>query len=113
MDGHIIRAAALEGLKRKTVDDAKDDADDEGTNKAQIKKELRNSTSMSVKESTNALAKFASVLEHANDFKLEEIAIGKEANALAARKLELEEKRYLLDKAEREARFALEQQERQ
>ncbi|ETW03261.1 hypothetical protein H310_05657 [Aphanomyces invadans] len=29
------------------------------------------------------------------------------------RKLELEEKRYELDKAEREARFALEQQERQ
>ncbi|RHY27053.1 hypothetical protein DYB32_007084 [Aphanomyces invadans] len=113
MDGHAIRAAAAEGLKRKTIEDFTADAEDEGAKKTQLKKELRSSTSISVKDSTNALAKFASVLEHANDYKLEEIAVGKEANMLAARKIKLEEKCYLLDKAEREAQFALEQQERQ
>ncbi|RHY16594.1 hypothetical protein DYB32_010626 [Aphanomyces invadans] len=42
----------------------------------------------------------------ANKCKLQEIAVQKEANEFAARKLELDEKRYHLDKAGREARFS-------
>ncbi|ETV90283.1 hypothetical protein H310_14898 [Aphanomyces invadans] len=61
MDGHAICDAAAEGLKRKTVEDSTDDADDEGAKKTQLKKELRSSTSTSVKDSKNALAKFASL----------------------------------------------------
>jgi hypothetical protein len=66
-----------------------------------------------VKDAAAAVIDFTSMMEASNEFKRAELASKNEANALMQRKVELEERRYLLDKAEREARFAMEQQERQ
>ncbi|ETV80626.1 hypothetical protein H257_06151 [Aphanomyces astaci] len=49
----------------------------------------------------------------ANEVKAEEVRAQHENNMLAQQMLELDEKRYELDKAEREARFALERRERE
>ncbi|ETV68870.1 hypothetical protein, variant [Aphanomyces astaci] len=110
-DGHTVRSAALTGMKRKSLGDEGDDNDSDEAKKTMMKKERRSSAIM--KESVNAVMSFTSIMENTNKFKIDELAFQKESNAIAMRKLELDEKRYLLDKAEREARFALEQQERQ
>ncbi|ETV67127.1 hypothetical protein H257_16669 [Aphanomyces astaci] len=68
-----------------------------------MKKERRSSAIM--KESVNAVMSFTSIMENTNKFKIDELTFHKESNAIAMRKLELDEKRYLLDKAEREARM--------
>ncbi|RHY76669.1 hypothetical protein DYB30_013516 [Aphanomyces astaci] len=104
-DGHTVRSAAV------TLGDEGDDNDSDEAKKTMMKKERRSSAIM--KESVNAVMSFTSIMENTNKFKIDELAFQKESNAIAMRKLELDEKRYLLDKAEREARFALEQQERQ
>ncbi|RHY41026.1 hypothetical protein DYB34_008659 [Aphanomyces astaci] len=110
-DGHTVRSAALTGMKRKSLGDEGDDNDSDEAKNTMMKKERRSSAIM--KESVNAVMSFTSIMENTNKFKIDELAFQKESNAIAMRKLELDEKRYLLDKAEREARFALEQQERQ
>ncbi|ETV65103.1 hypothetical protein H257_18093 [Aphanomyces astaci] len=58
-------------------------------------------------ESANAIMSFTSIMETTNKFNVDELAFQKESNAIAMRTLELDEKCYLLDKAEGEASFAL------
>ncbi|RHZ12583.1 hypothetical protein DYB26_007845 [Aphanomyces astaci] len=95
-DGHTVRAAAV------TLGDEGDDNDSDEAKKTIMKKERRSCAIM--KESDNAVMSFTSIMENTNKFKIDELAFQKESNAIAMRKLELDEKRYLLDKAEREAR---------
>ncbi|ETW01384.1 hypothetical protein H310_06933 [Aphanomyces invadans] len=110
-DGHLIREAALAGLKRKaTAQDSLDESEDDDRSPSK-KKESRGTTPL--KEAVSAVVDFAAIMEASHKLMREDQEMQKEAHVLALRKLELDEQRFLLDKAEREARFAAEQVERQ
>ncbi|RHY08804.1 hypothetical protein DYB36_000357 [Aphanomyces astaci] len=101
---------AVVDLKRKAVEEDGESSDSDG---ATTPKKYSRRRPTILKESTHDVATFMSMMESTNKVRMEELALQKEVNAITARKLELDEKRYLLEKAEREARLALEQQERQ
>ncbi|ETV93110.1 hypothetical protein H310_12894 [Aphanomyces invadans] len=105
-DGHRVREAALVTLKRKAEANGLDE--DPGPSKV---KEAKGPSAL--KDAASAVVDIMSMIDASNEFKRAELEAKRESNALLQRKVELEEQRYLLDKAEREARFALEQQERQ
>ncbi|RHY27719.1 hypothetical protein DYB32_006580 [Aphanomyces invadans] len=104
-DGHRLREAAVVSMKRKPETNV--EADEASPSKI---KESKRSTAL--KNAAAAIVDLPSILEASAEFKRAELETKRDANALLQRKIELEEQRYLLDKAEREARFALEQQER-
>ncbi|ETV91142.1 hypothetical protein H310_14154 [Aphanomyces invadans] len=98
--GERLRDAAMRAYaaKRKSID-AESDVDvppDEG-------KEKKFRRVQKVPDTTSALERFAVHLERANEFKSREIESAAQANALAQRRLELDEARFTLDKSEREA----------
>ncbi|KDO22368.1 hypothetical protein SPRG_11320 [Saprolegnia parasitica CBS 223.65] len=125
-DGHRIRAAALQGLKRKTAggdDDQESDHEDHDETPSKRSKRAAAATN----DVASVVKDFLSMIASTNQLKHEEVAakreeiaakraevaVRKEELALRHRKLELEEQRYLLDKAEREARFQMEKTERE
>ncbi|RHY25068.1 hypothetical protein DYB32_008537 [Aphanomyces invadans] len=106
-DEHAVREATMRTLKRK-AEHLRAQSDDHSTmdfdNKA-----LRGPSMF--KDASYAV-EFATSLKKSTALKMDEISAQREPNALMAKKLELEERRYELDKAECEARFALEQRGR-
>ncbi|RHY19705.1 hypothetical protein DYB32_010186 [Aphanomyces invadans] len=105
-EGLMLREAAQMTMKRKS--DALEEEEEVSPSKV---KEPRPSSAL--KDAASAVVDIMSMIDTSNEFKRTEIDAKRESNALMQRKVELGERRYLLDKAERDARFALEQQERQ
>ncbi|OQR96943.1 hypothetical protein ACHHYP_12886 [Achlya hypogyna] len=114
-DPQTLQPEPVNGYSGKEPKDMKTSTDDDmgvGGDGGQTPPSQLHSTT-SVQEAADIVCAFTAMMENSNKLKMEELAVQKEANDIAQRKLELEELRYLLDKAEREARFALEQRERQ
>ncbi|RHZ07056.1 hypothetical protein DYB31_011669 [Aphanomyces astaci] len=83
------------------------------TNGEKIRDAAIRGSSQRVGEAGVVVASLVEMVAKTNDVKAEEVRAQHENNMLAQKKLELDEKRYELDKAEREARFALERRERE
>ncbi|RHY28297.1 hypothetical protein DYB32_006090, partial [Aphanomyces invadans] len=98
-DGHRIREAALTTMKRTA---ATLGLDDDAT-RSKMKEGRRSSA---LKDAASAVVDIMSMIDVSNKFKRAELEAKWETNALLQRKGELEEQRYLVYKAEREARFA-------
>ncbi|ETV89802.1 hypothetical protein H310_15369 [Aphanomyces invadans] len=116
-DGHMIREAALIGLKRKATEESDDDvsprkvADNKDIKDIKDIKDSRRGSAL--KEAASVVATFTEMMSESNKIKAEEVGVKKDEIMLAQKKLELERARYELDKAEREARFAVEKMERE
>ncbi|RHY14925.1 hypothetical protein DYB32_010807 [Aphanomyces invadans] len=117
IDGHMIREAALIGLKRKATEESDDDvsprkvADNKDIKDIKDIKDSRRGSAL--KEAASVVATFTEMMSESNKIKAEEVGVKKDEIMLAQKKLELERARYELDKAEREARFAVEKMERE
>ncbi|RHY15929.1 hypothetical protein DYB32_010698 [Aphanomyces invadans] len=64
-------------------------------------------------ETASVVSTLVDMLAKANEVKADEAQAQHKSNELAQQKLELEEKRYVLDKAQREAQFSVERRERE
>ncbi|ETV92994.1 hypothetical protein H310_12832 [Aphanomyces invadans] len=103
-DGERIRDAAMTTIKRKLCED--DDSLEEPNRK-------QGRSSQRVPDTAAVVASLVEMVAKANEVKANEVRVQRDNNLLTQQKLELEEKRYELDKAEREARFSLERRERE
>ncbi|RHY34525.1 hypothetical protein DYB32_000880 [Aphanomyces invadans] len=109
-DGERLRDAAMRAHneKKKSLDVPSDsDAESEDT------KERKPQKIQKVTKTGSALDSFAMHFERANDIKTSEIDSALQANALSQRSVKLEEVRFALDKAEREARLELDKPDRE
>ncbi|RHY84048.1 hypothetical protein DYB37_006095 [Aphanomyces astaci] len=106
---HLVREAATTGRKRKVSDDAAPSSEDDDKLSPSNKKD----GATAWKVVATAVADLTAMMKASHKYKREEIQVQKQANALALRQIELDEQRYRLDKAERDARVALERRERQ
>ncbi|ETV89871.1 hypothetical protein H310_15291 [Aphanomyces invadans] len=97
-EGLMLRETALMTMKRKS--DALEEEEEVSPSNL---KEPRPSSAL--KDVASAVVDIMSMIDASNEFKRAEIDAKRGSNALLQRKVELEERRYLLDKAEREARF--------
>ncbi|ETV90045.1 hypothetical protein H310_15123 [Aphanomyces invadans] len=96
-------------MKRKMIEADEVDWSEEATRN---KKQSR-SSSQRLTEAGVVVASLVEMVSKANEVRTEEVRAQQDSNMLAQKKLELEERRYELDKAEREARFALDRRERE
>ncbi|ETW04842.1 hypothetical protein H310_03965 [Aphanomyces invadans] len=87
----MIREAAMVALTRILADADHDSSDTDGSSTTSVKRAKK----ASVDGTANAILAISSFLESANECKFQEITLQREANAIAAGKLDLEEKRYL------------------
>ncbi|RHY13658.1 hypothetical protein DYB32_010908 [Aphanomyces invadans] len=109
-DGERLRDAAMRAHaeKKKAIHEPSGrDAESEDSKEKKPRKVQK------VTETGRALDSFALHFERANEIKTSEIQSALQANALAQRRLELEEARFALDKAEREARLELDKRDRE
>ncbi|OQR84319.1 hypothetical protein ACHHYP_13574 [Achlya hypogyna] len=116
-EDHGMRTAALATLKRSNcvgAVEAPSEAEEDTPPQKKTKNDVEDGLGASATtEVASIVACFTAMMEKTNKMKEQELDVKRQEIALSERKLELDYSRYLLDKAEREARFQLEKVERE